>query len=92
MSCEGANDKPAPTSIKVAAGSSVDLYWAGATGELDGFSAGPSDCELACIYSLRAELSADHPCKSALRDVECKLTDLNSCARDGTFHVISCGM
>ncbi|KAJ7188875.1 glycosyl hydrolase family 61-domain-containing protein [Mycena filopes] len=36
MSCEGSAKSPAPQSISVAAGESIDVYWQGATSELKG--------------------------------------------------------
>lgn len=42
MSCGPSSRSGAPGTVKVAAGSSVDLYWAGSTGELKSFSRAPN--------------------------------------------------
>jgi len=42
MSCGPSTKSGAPSTVKVAAGSSVDLYWAGSTGELKSFSKAPN--------------------------------------------------
>lgn len=42
MSCGPSTKSGAPGTVKVAAGSSVDLYWAGSTGELKSFSRAPN--------------------------------------------------